>query len=127
MAAVTGGVILEGCAGVTFHVVDQGGGGGDDRRALDVKDFSFLKRGIPSPNYAVVGHRSSTSSAVPAGGPPDEEHEGISMSDPARTVDAAAELLRIGDCDAACDAANAIARDDAEHTEDDDDDDDDEL
>jgi hypothetical protein len=63
-AAVTGGVILEQCTAITFRVVvdsDRDGDVDDDddenvcssKAALDVKDFSFLKRGIPSPNFAV--------------------------------------------------------------------------
>jgi hypothetical protein len=63
---VTGGAILERCNSIAFTVVvDVDGGsfdGNDDGhenagdefcKLLDVKDFSFLKRGVPSPNFTV--------------------------------------------------------------------------
>jgi hypothetical protein len=77
---VTGGAILERCTAVSFTVVVEAEGSeadddgddpwcGDDTfgRLLEVKDFSFLKRGVPSPNFTVrrtVVRRSSS-----AGGP----------------------------------------------------------
>jgi hypothetical protein len=70
VVAVTGGIILEGCSAVTFHVrvapsSSSPNAATTTRNTLDVKDFSFLKRGVPSPNYTVQYHSSSTE--VPTG------------------------------------------------------------
>jgi Tubulin binding cofactor C len=70
VVAVTGGIILEGCSAVTFHVhgapsSSSPSAATSTRGTLDVKDFSFLKRGVPSPNYAVLYHRSSN--GIPTG------------------------------------------------------------
>jgi hypothetical protein len=45
-STVSAGAILEDCNRIVFFV-------GGDKSALDVKDFNWLKRGVPSPNYSI--------------------------------------------------------------------------
>jgi len=49
---VMAGAILEGCRRIQFFVDPKAGNDGD-HPALDVKDFNFLKKGVPSPNYTI--------------------------------------------------------------------------
>jgi hypothetical protein len=118
VVAVTGGIILEGCSAVTFHVhvapSSTSPNAATTRSTLDVKDFSFLKRGVPSPNYTVLYHSSAE---IPTGStaPP-----GITASTPSHTE----VPTRLEARDSGAAAVDAAMPTSQEHSDEDDDDDD---
>jgi hypothetical protein len=127
VVAVTGGIILEGCSAVTFHVhvapsSSSPNAATTPRSTLDVKDFSFLKRGVPSPNYTVLYHSRSTEvltgSTAPTG----------SASSTSPHTEGTTSFEARGSGAAAAEAAMPTSRENSDVEEEEDDgDDDDEL
>lgn len=49
--ASSGGAIMEDCTNMTFYIMSQSTA---DNSAFEVKDFNWLRNGIPSPNFRIV-------------------------------------------------------------------------
>jgi Tubulin binding cofactor C len=57
-AQVSAGAILEDCRGITFSAAPPAGTAA--AAAIQVKDFGWLRRNVPSPNFRIVAANSAT-------------------------------------------------------------------
>ncbi|KAL7579166.1 hypothetical protein ACA910_011339 [Epithemia clementina (nom. ined.)] len=62
---ITAGAILEGCRHVQFFVVHEDDDDDDDDLHRKIRDFDWLKPGMPSPNFTIIATTASSSTATP--------------------------------------------------------------
>ena len=81
---VTGGVILESSQEITFHVVED-----QKTSPMDVRDFHWLRPGIPSPNYRILQFMpSNRESSMNSSSSAPEHHDNVSSAPIIRTGEA---------------------------------------